>query len=269
MADSVNAVIVGNTYIGNAALTTTNTNAPTATNVPAADGFVWFQRGGNVFVGRNTISNNALEGVNLSAGPNSVVGNTNDTLVSGGSCCALALCNGQLGLTGTNSTGYSTCFIGNSVCGGRSGLEGLSANPFTINFSGNSLNLYPPFDSTNDWPAGAVWVVSCQAANVCGNTLVAGARGFWFNGTNTAALILNNNFSNAAYCGIGYGSTGDSLSTAQIFGNAIGEGVNFHVQLPYTNSFGWFLGSNTYINFTSNSIPAFLDPASSAVHIFN
>jgi hypothetical protein len=73
---------------------------------------------------------------------------------------------------------------------------------------------------------------------------------------------------NAAYCGIGHLNTGDSLNTAQIFGNTIGQGVNFHVQLTYTNSFGWFLGSNTYYNASGTSVPLFTDPASSAIHIY-
>ena len=270
MGNAFNAVFLENIHIGNAALTTTNTNVLYVTNWPAPDGFVWLQICGNIFLGRNTISNYALEGVQLDAGPNAVVGNTYGTLVSDGSCCALCAINsGWAGLTGSNVTGYSTCFIGNSVYGGRSGEEAVSAYPFTINFSGNSLNLFPPFDATNDWPAAAVWVQNCQAANVCGNTLVAGSRGFWFNGPNTGALILNNSFGSAAYCGIGYGSTGDSLGAAQIYGNTLGEGVNFHVQLPLTNSFGWFLGSNTYWDIHSNSVPLFTDPAASAVHIFN
>jgi len=83
------------------------------------------------------------------------------------------------------------------------------------------------------------------------------------------ALILNNNFSGAAYRGIGYRSAGDYLSTAQIFGNTLCEGVSFHVQATYTNSFGWFLGGNTNVDTNLNIVPLFLDPAASAVHIFN
>ena len=83
------------------------------------------------------------------------------------------------------------------------------------------------------------------------------------------ALILNNNFSGAAYRGIGYGSASDYLNAGQIFGNALSEGVSFHVQLTYSNSFGWFLGNNTNVNTNLDVVPAFLDPASSAVHIFN
>ncbi len=65
--DSYNAVITGNTYIGNSALIAANTNA--LTNILAPDGFVWFQGySGNVFVARNVISNNELEAVQLEGG---------------------------------------------------------------------------------------------------------------------------------------------------------------------------------------------------------
>lgn len=36
-----------------------------------------------------------------------------------------------------------------------------------------------------------------------------------------------------------------------------------------TNSFGWFRGSNTYVNTNSISVPIFADPPSSAIHIYN
>jgi hypothetical protein len=83
------------------------------------------------------------------------------------------------------------------------------------------------------------------------------------------ALILNNNFNNAASRSVDYGSLEDSLTTAQIFGNILGDGVGFRGQLASANSFGWFLGNNTYLNATSNTVAPFLDPASSAIHIFN
>ena len=275
-----NAVVVSNIYIGNSSLITENTNVIGTnvvggqTNILAPDGFVCFQTSGNVFVARNTISNNELEAVQLNAGPNAVVGNTFGTLVSDLSCCALNAYNGnQQGVLATNAGNYgacfTTCFIGNSVYGGRNGEEGgQSDGPFTINFSGNSLNLYLAFDSSSDYPGAAVNVARCQAANVCGNTLIAGGYGFYFSGTNAGALILNNNFSGPTYRGIGYLSVGDSLTTAQIFGNTLGQGVSFHAQLPYTNSFGWFIGSNTYVTNISTNV-LFTDPASSAIHIYN
>ena len=80
---------------------------------------------------------------------------------------------------------------------------------------------------------------------------------------------MNNDFGAVTYCGIGYQYIGDSLNSAQIFSNILGQGVNFHIQLPYTNSFGWFVGSNIYLDINSNSNSVFMDPISSAVHIFN
>jgi hypothetical protein len=265
-----NLVVLENTYNGNILLTNITTNT---TDWFAPNGFVWFQGEGNAFIARNFITNNALEAVQLNAGPNSVAGNTFYTLVSDGSCCALNAFNGgQSGLTGTSFVNYSTCFVGNSVYGGRHGEDGVAASqqalPYTINFSGNSLSLYPPFD-LGDAPGAAVYVQYCQAANVCGNSLVSGGYGVSFTLTNDSALILNNNFTSVTYRGIGYIVTGGSLNTAQVFGNTLGQGVSFHVQLPYTNSFGWFLDGNTYFNGASNSVPPFLDPLSSAVHIFN
>jgi hypothetical protein len=80
---------------------------------------------------------------------------------------------------------------------------------------------------------------------------------------------MDNDFRGVTYGAIGYASTGDYITSAQIFSNVLGEGVSFHVQLPYTNSFGWFLGNNIYSNTNANSVPLFTDPASSVMHIFN
>jgi hypothetical protein len=78
---------------------------------------------------------------------------------------------------------------------------------------------------------------------------------------------LNNNFSGATYRGIGYLSASDYVNSAQIFGNILGQGSTFHVELPSANSFGWFLGQNEYLDAANKSVPPFLDPISSAVHI--
>jgi hypothetical protein len=260
----LNAVIVSNIYIGNSALTGVQTAY--SSNDIAPDGFVWFQSSGNVFVAGNLISNNALEAIQLNAGPNAVVGNTNNTLVSDGSCCALCATGGQNGATGTGLSNYSTCFVGNSIYGGRAGERGApNAAPYTLNFSGNSLYLYSPFNTNGDWPGFVATVQACEKANICGNMLSNGGYGFLVSSTNANALILNNNFGAASYCGIGTQYILDSLSSAQIFGNIIGEGVNFHIQLAYTNSFSWFLGSNTFWNLNSNPVSLFTDPASSGV----
>ena len=37
--------------------------------------------------------------------------------------------------------------------------------------------------------------------------------------------------------------------------------------MPFTNSFGWFLNQNEYLNAASNSVPPFIDPMASAIHV--
>jgi hypothetical protein len=265
-----NLSIIGNAYIGNSAATNTNYSA----NI-GPDGFVWCQTEGNVFIARNSISNYALEGIQLNAGPNAVVGNTYNTVLSYGS--GLDVFGADNGLTGT-SQDYSTCFIGNSVCGGFAGQEASGADtplPYSFNCSGNTFTLY----DADGYPSLAVQSSNCLSAGICGNMLVSGGMGFRYDGSCSNALMLNNDFGRATYRGIGYMQAGDALigylpagetvNTAQVFSNILGQGVSFHVQLPYANSFGWFLDGNTYLNAYSNSVPLFLDPLSSAVHIFN
>jgi hypothetical protein len=84
---------------------------------------------------------------------------------------------------------------------------------------------------------------------------------------NANAVIMDNNFANATFRGIGLAEGGGSLRSATIINNILGQGVSFHVQLPNQNSFGWFLYQNEYLNAAGNSMPPFLDPISSAIHI--
>jgi hypothetical protein len=272
-----NVNILENTYNGNTNLVP-NPNNPfgyASTNLYqfnlAPDGFVYFQCGGNIFIARNTILNYNFEGVQVVGGPNSVVGNTLYTLVSGLSCCALAVNQGGFGgLLGTNPITFSTCFVGNQVYGGRNGESPQGAvpgRPFFINFSGNSLTLYPPFASVDDYPGEAVGIQACTQANVFGNTLVSGGHGVQFGPAAGTALIMDNNFANVTYRGIGQGEFGGAVQSASIFNNVLGQGSTFHLQLPLTNNFGWFLQQNQYLNAASNSVPPFIDPAGSAVHL--
>jgi len=240
----------------------------------SAPGFVYLPQGGNFFIARNTIINYYFEAIQLNAGPNAVVGNTYSNLINDPSCCALNAWAYNSALLGTNPVSYSTCFIGNAVYGGRDGELGGSVgfvpHPYSLTFSGNVLQLYPPYSAPGEYPGAAVSIPGCLSANVCGNTLLSGGCGVHFISANVAALILNNDFSKAAWYSIGYGSAADSLNSAQVFGNILGEGVTFHVQFPYTNSFGWFLDRNTYVDTNLNIIPLpFLDPISSSVHMGN
>jgi hypothetical protein len=267
---ALNMVVISNTFNGNTNLMPSTNGYASTSNLDwiAPAGLVWLQQGGNLFVARNSISNYSQEAVQVNAGPNAVVGNTFGTLCSDNAACALtATGSASPGVTGNSPANYATTFVGNSITGGRHGERGIVCTlPFTLNFSGNSLDLYPPFDLTGDYPGAAVLVQTCQSACVCGNTLVAGGHGFCFAGTNSSALILNNNFGGAKYRGMGNLNGNDQLNTVQIFGNILGQGATFHAQIPYNNSFGWFLNNNTYLDAFGIKVPPFLDPMSSAVH---
>jgi hypothetical protein len=273
-----NCVVMENTFNGNTDLAPTNfayvsTNPYYGSPVAFAGvGIAWLQIGGNFFVARNTILNNYFEGVQVDMGPNAVVGNTYSSMINNTASCALcaSVCAGA-----NNVLQYSTCFVGNSVYGGRYGERGYnglgqsSSTLYILNFSGNSLDLYPAYDISGDYPGAAVAVAGSQAANVCGNSMTNGGHGFRYQDTNISALILDNNFAGAGYRGTGYVSIGDFVTTAQIFSNILGQGVSFHAQLPYSSSFGWFMSSNIYVTNISTVVPLFTDPASSSIHIYN
>jgi hypothetical protein len=273
-----NCVVMENTFNGNTDLAPTNfayvsTNPYYGSPVAFAGvGIAWLQIGGNFFVARNTILNNYFEGVQVDMGPNAVVGNTYSSMINNTASCALCA---SVYAGANNVLQYSTCFVGNSVYGGRYGERGYnglgqsSSTLYTLNFSGNSLDLYPAYDISGDYPGAAVAVAGSQAANICGNTMTNGGHGYRFQDTNISALILDNNFAGAGYRGIGYVSFGDFVTTAQIFSNILGQGVTFHAQLPYSDSFGWFMSSNIYVTNISTAVPLFTDPASSAIHILN
>jgi hypothetical protein len=272
-----NINILENTYNGNANLVP-STNTPfgyvTANNTQhvAADGMVYIQGGGNFFIARNSISNYQLEGIQLGAGPSSVVGNTYDTVVSDSSCCALAVYgSGWLAATGSNSINYSTCFVGNQVYGGRNGLspQGATTSPYFVNVSGNELSLFPPFSDGNDFPGAVVDLMSCSEANIFGNTLDYGGHGVVFDVGCTNAVIMNNNFAGAAYRSIGLAPARGSIQRANVLNNVLGEGSSFHAQLGDGDNFGWFFYQNICLNAASNSVPLFCDPISSAAHVSN
>jgi hypothetical protein len=278
-----NVNIISNYYNGNSTLGPSSpynllggTNSPYNANYAntnlkqfAPDGFVWLQSAGNFFVGRNIISNNQLEAVQFNSGPNAVVGNTFGTLISDLSACAVcAYGANETGITGTSN--FWTTFIGNVVYGNRDGERSdssIASYSFSINVSGNYFNLSPAFDEVGDVPGAAASIGLCQQADVLGNTLVSGGLGVLFDVGCTNALIMDNDFGGVGYRAIGYAIPGSSLPNAQVFQNILGEGVSFHAQINNGESFGWFFNQNTYLNSSSISVPAFLDPASSSAHI--
>ena len=132
----------------------------------------------------------------------------------------------------------------------------------------HSNGLTPSFAKASAFAQPAAAIAGCQTLNLCGNTLVSGGYGVWYEENCANALILNNDFSGVTYCGIGYMWTENSLPNAQIYGNVLGQGVSFHAKPQPYNGFGWFLKQNQYLNGFSN-VPPFLDPASSAAHVSN
>jgi hypothetical protein len=188
---------------------------------------------------------------------------------------------GPLFRDNSNLLNYSTTFIGNWVYGEFNGvLSAAEVEPNTnaLNFSGNYVN-FPSTISyingyTNAYPGVAVNIEVCSAANICGNTLVSGGYGLQFADHCGTALVMMNNFSGVTYGAVGsYGANGflPSMQSAQILGNTLASPVMFDVQLPppFTNTFNWFLYQNEYINSATNSVPPFIDPAASAIHISN
>ncbi len=151
---------------------------------------------------------------------------------------------------------------------GEHGGGGVT-NTFTINFSGNYLCLFPPLEQAGSWPSAVAEIGGCQTLNLCGNTLVSGGFGVWYEENCANALVLNNDFSGVTHCGIGYMWTENSLPNAQIYGNKLGQGVTFHAKPQLYNGFGWFLKQNQYLNGSTTVFPPFLDPVSSAAHVSN
>src|SRR6185503_1467025 len=112
---SYNLNMIENTYSGNPSITNLSTNYV----VDAGHGLVWFQSGGNFFIGRNSITNNGAEATAFPSGPTAVVANDFNTFVSAYAVCALnALRGGTPGASGSEAD-FTCYFVGNSVVGDR------------------------------------------------------------------------------------------------------------------------------------------------------
>ena len=112
----------------------------------------------------------------------------------------------------------------------------------------------------------SAWIIATWSSFI-GNILAAGGHGLAFNSLCGSTLIMNNDFASVTYRGIGLGEFGGVVQSAIIVNNIIGRGSTFNVQLPPANSFGWFLYQNQYLNGSGQSVPPFMDPAGSAVHV--
>lgn len=264
----------------------TNTNSYITNGLGAANGFLWFQQGGNWFALRNFVTNNAEEAMQFNAGPTAVAGNTFYSWANNPACCALnADAATAGGLTGAGASNYWTTFVGNSVWGNEYGELGSAANitsdyPYTINFSGNYLYLFLPADNpsvlvlSNDnpsalsLPGAAVQVNYCQQANVCGNTLANGGEGVSFAGASANSVILANNFVGVAHSSVlDLGQGALTVQDGQVMRNILGRGDGDHMKVPFGQGLNWFLYQNQYLDSYSNSVPPFTDAANLPAHI--
>ena len=118
-------------------------------------------------------------------------------------------------------------------------------------------------------PGAAVGLKNSVWANIFGNTLGSGGHGVVLDLENNSAIIMDNNFANATYRGTGLANGQGSIQSALIANNILGEGSTFHVELPIADNSGIFLQQNEYLDASGNSVPPFLDPVGSAVHIAN
>jgi len=156
------------------------------------------------------------------------------------------------------------------------GPGGTNSNPWLDSWSFADTNYwtsdlgYYPISFTNlsvstNGPGNSLLIDSTNESQLLFDTWNSdGTTNFNLAGEGSLMFWFNPDWTSGN--GSGSGPGGDWSALIEIFGNKLGEGVSFHVQIPYANSFGWFLKQNTYMNGT-NVIPAFLDPASSAVHL--
>ncbi len=274
-----NIIVDGNTFNGNPNLTSITTNTLIGTNWTrlAADGLVFFLGGGNWFIARNSITNNGLEGVQVTAGPTAIVGNIFQNYVSMFPACAVAAhAVSDVGVTGAEADYYNSV-IGNAITGGRQGVESVvfpeyANHSFRLNLSGNTLNLYPATTHWDDYPGAAATLQQGSYAWICGNTLQAGGHGLLILDIMTNLVVLKNDFSGATHRSIGYsfGVTDEAvyagLQGVVVAKNILNQGDSYHLKFPYPDSGNWFLLKNHYWNNGTNDVPMVLDAASSPVH---
>jgi hypothetical protein len=269
--DFVNNIgVVGCTFDGNP-----NATGYITSQEGAANGFLYFEYGGNWFAMGNFVTNNAEEAMQFVGGPTAVAGNTFHSWANNWAALALAaqLDTFYQGLTGYGQSNYSTTFVGNWVWGNIFGecVDNFVNNgQFTLNFSGNYLDLFLEVANpyTNGGDGAMVYVTDCQPLNVCGNTLVQGEHGISFAGESSNSVILANNFIGVEHSSIidlGSGST--TVEDAQVINNILSYGDSYHLKVPFSEGPNWFLYNNQYINSASNAVLPFLDAASLPAHI--
>ena len=229
-AVSYNIGVVGCTYNGNPNYSNQITSNPNPTNYiisqfGAGNGLILTQNGGNFFLLRNFVANNAEEAINCYSGPITAAGNTFWSWGNNNSCGAFAVNLELPGATGTSYANYSATFIGNSVTGNSFGpYNDVTNEPgsYSLNVSGNSLSLFLPASdpSTNGIHNSSIYVWNCQNLNVCGNTMNYGGIAIYYSASCSNSVILANNFSGVSFSSIEDFGVGSEVSQ-QVIGNIL------------------------------------------------
>jgi hypothetical protein len=236
-----------------------------------ADGFIYAQGPGNVFVGRNVITNSLLEAVQVNSGPAAVAGNTFSTLLNNPSATALYAHNGGSATVSLSSNDYVYAFVGNEVIGGRNGQSAGNqggGSPYRLHFCGNALDLSPPFSHRFDYPGAAVRSTWMTMANICGNTMTNGGHGVRWMDNCCNAIIMKNDFARASFRALAYDGTNGAAQSMLIISNKLGTGTSFHLRMRPQEAGSFFLWNNTY--FSSNGVAAinpFVDYPGAPVHL--
>jgi hypothetical protein len=207
------------------------------------------------------------------AGPLAVVANDFRTPVSSGATCVLM----GFRLPNFSASGHSNDYflsvVGNEVDGGRYGALGHQATttnwlPFKLNFCGNRVRLLPPFDLIGDYPGAAVYLNGGHHVNVSGNTLLAGGHGVRLGVSNTAFMLIKNDFQVATHRGIAHDAPAGAIQTGVIAKNLLGPTNGFHLKTIHPGGWNYFMIRNQYrAGAGTNDYSPFLDPASASVHL--
>jgi hypothetical protein len=264
-----NLVVMANLFNGSAGTTNLYINYPPMPD--GGDGFVYAQGPGNIFVGRNAITNSLVEAVQFNAGPGAVAGNTFFTLLNNPSTTALYAHNGGTATVTLSADDSVYSFIGNDVVGGRNGQSAGNqggGSPYQLHFCGNALDFSPTFSSRFDYPGAMVRSTWMAMANICGNTLTNGGHGVRWMDNCINSIILKNDFARASFRALAYDGTNGAAQGMLVLSNKLGSGTSFHLRMRPQEAGSFFLWHNTYLS--SNgvaSVNPFVDYPGAPVHL--
>ena len=164
----------------------------------AADGLLWLGNGGQWLVQSNRVENYRFEGVQLQAGPYTVVANAFSTKSGNGASCALnTMHNAATNNASSVDSRYAAyCFVNNTITGGITGvltppLSSSLPGPYRLVISANLLDL-----ATNGY-AGAndtrcFLSTYVEAATLAGNQAVHAGRAIEYYNPGTSTPYYGN-----------------------------------------------------------------------------